>query len=169
MNGNPSSGATRPLLPHGEKEGNEPAVVPVAQSSTVSPSPLAGEGARRADEGVFRHAPILGSFARRMRREPTDAEARLWSLLRARRFAGFKFRRQVPVGSYIADFVCYSARLIIELDGSQHADCARDETRDAYLRGQGFRILRIWNSTLLTEPDTAAQSIWHSLNEEYQS
>ncbi len=104
-----------------------------------------------------------------MRREPTDAEARLWSLLRPRRFAGFKFRRQVPVGPYIADFMCYSARLIIELDGSQHAGNPHDLTRDAYLRAQGFHILRLWNDILLTNPDTAADSIWHSLNQEYAS
>jgi very-short-patch-repair endonuclease len=100
-----------------------------------------------------------------MRAQPTEAEQRLWLLLRNRRFVGYKFRRQVPVGSYIADFVCYSARLIIEADGSQHAQSARDWKRDNELESCGFKILRLWNHDILARPDVVADAIWHALQE----
>ena len=100
-----------------------------------------------------------------MRHEPTEAERRLWQLLRNRRFVAYKFRRQEPVDHYIADFVCYSARLIVEADGSQHAVSAYDLTRDAYLRAQGFRLLRIWNNDILARPDSVADAIWSALQE----
>jgi very-short-patch-repair endonuclease len=79
-----------------------------------------------------------------MRREPTEAEDRLWQELRGRRLDRIKFRRQVPVGKFIADFVCAEARLIVEIDGSQHADSNYDRERDAELKARGFRVLR-WN------------------------
>ena len=79
------------------------------------------------------------SLARHMRRAPTSSEAKLWELLRGRRLEGLKFRRQAPVGRYVADFVCYRHRLIIEADGPFHDD---DAERDAWLSSQGFRIVR---------------------------
>ena len=93
------------------------------------------------------------------RQMPTDAESRLWLLLRNRRFAAYKFRRQVPIGSYIADFVCYSAMLIIEADGSQHAQNARDDKRDAELRRRGFHLLRFWNDDVLRDIDNVCRHI----------
>jgi very-short-patch-repair endonuclease len=90
------------------------------------------------------------SIARRLRREMTHAEAKLWYLLRDRRFIGFKFVRQAPIGPYVADFLCRQAKLVIELDGSQHVDSARDPVRDAYITEQGYRILRFWNSDVFT-------------------
>jgi very-short-patch-repair endonuclease len=72
----------------------------------------------------------------------------MWLLLRSRRLAGYKFRRQVPIGAYIADFLTYTGRLIIELDGSQHHLSAYDADRDAWLQSQDFRLLRLWNSDL---------------------
>ena len=129
----PSSGAARHLLPQGEKEGCP---------ASVSPSLLAGEGARRADEGSLRSKQV---FAKQLRRNMTDVEKKLWAALRGRRFEQYKFRRQVPVGKYIVDFVCLERRLIIELDGSQHEGSSSDATRDAWLKTQGFRILRFWN------------------------
>src|SRR5262249_26893975 len=77
---------------------------------------------------------------------------RIWSRLRAHRFQGFSFRRQFPIGSYIVDFVCPEARLIVEIDGGQHAvvEAKMDTTRDAWLREQGFVILRFWNNEVLT-------------------
>ncbi|MET3926124.1 very-short-patch-repair endonuclease [Devosia sp. 2618] len=98
-----------------------------------------------------------------MRHQPTEAEQKLWLLLRNRRFANHKFRRQVPIGSYIADFVCYASKLIVEADGSQHAENTRDETRDAELTGRGFRLLRIWNSDILSAPDTVLDAVWHAI------
>ena len=70
--------------------------------------------------------------------------------MRDRRLATFKFRRQVVIAPYIADFVCFERRLIIEADGSQHADNRYDERRDAFLRAQGFAVLRFWNNDVLT-------------------
>ena len=100
-----------------------------------------------------------------MRHEPTEAERKLWHLLRNRRFVNYKFRRQEPVDHYIVDFVCYSVRLIVEADGSQHAGSTYDATRDAYLRAQGFRLLRFWNHDILARPDSVADAIWATLTE----
>jgi very-short-patch-repair endonuclease len=94
-----------------------------------------------------------------MRSNPTEAEAKCWALLRDRRLARFKFRRQLPFGNYIADFVCLEARLVIELDGSQHAGSPRDEMRDAYFLKQGFRVLRVWNNEILNNPHGVLDAI----------
>ncbi len=91
-------------------------------------------------------------FARELRREPTTAEEMLWRDLRSRRCAGLKFRRQVPIGNYAADFLCFEARLIVELDGRPHdrADRAEhDRRRDAWLEGEGFRVLRFPNDLVI--------------------
>jgi very-short-patch-repair endonuclease len=98
-----------------------------------------------------------------MRSAPTDAEHRLWQLLRAHRFAGYKFRRQVPIGFYIADFVCFAERLIVEVDGGQHADAVGDQRRDSYLARQGFRVIRIWNNDLFINEDGVAEMILSAL------
>jgi len=98
-------------------------------------------------------------LAKRMRREPTDAERRLWSILRAKRLVGWKFKRQQQIDHYIVDFVCFRTRLIIEADGSQHADDHADETRTSYLEQQGFRVIRFWNRDILTNPDGVATAI----------
>jgi very-short-patch-repair endonuclease len=102
-------------------------------------------------------------LAKRMRREPTDAERKLWSILRAKRLAGWKFKRQEQIDRYIVDFVCFKARLIIEADGSQHAESEADAVRDAYLTGQGFRLLRFWNNDILTNSDGVATAILAAL------
>jgi very-short-patch-repair endonuclease len=87
------------------------------------------------------------AFAKTMRREPSATERLLWKILRDRRLGGLKFRRQVPVGRYIVDFMCLRHRLIVEADGPFHdADC--DAARDAWLRGQGFRVLRFTNTEI---------------------
>jgi very-short-patch-repair endonuclease len=74
-------------------------------------------------------------------------------LLRDRRLAGFKFRRQVPIGPYVADFVSFAARLIVEVDGGQHAESARDQQRDQWLAGENFEVVRYWNNDVLKNPD----------------
>jgi very-short-patch-repair endonuclease len=94
-----------------------------------------------------------------MRRHPPDAERKLWSLLRSHRLAGWKFKRQQQIGDYIVDFACFDARLIVEADGSQHAGSAADVNRDAWLKAQGFRILRLWNNDILTNPNGVAAAI----------
>ena len=129
------------------------------------PLPSAGEGqaARSAARERGRRIAKLRGRAKSMRSQPTDAEHRLWQILRAHRFTGFKFKRQVPIDFYVADFVCFSARLIVEVDGGQHAENARDPKRDAYLRSQGFRVLRIWNNELFANEEGAAEAILSAL------
>ncbi|POP46195.1 DNA-cytosine methyltransferase [Superficieibacter electus] len=84
-----------------------------------------------------------------LRINATPEEMRLWYLLRGRRFYGFKFRRQVPVGPYVVDFACYETRLIVELDGGQHADQVKyDVLRTAFLQKKGWHVLRFWNNEL---------------------
>jgi very-short-patch-repair endonuclease len=91
----------------------------------------------------------LTDSARKMRKLPTEAERIMWGLLRGSQLDGMKFRRQTPIGPYIADFVCFDAKLIVECDGGQHADSTHDSRRDAWLRSQGFTILRFWNGEVI--------------------
>ena len=98
--------------------------------------------------------------ARNLRKTQTDAEARLWQRLRNRRLANCKFRRQHPIGPYIADFVCIERRLVIEVDGGQHAaQEKKDNARTAYLESKGFRVVRFWNHDVLTEMDAVLERI----------
>jgi very-short-patch-repair endonuclease len=87
---------------------------------------------------------------RRLRRRATDAETKLWFALRDRRLDGFKFVRQEAIGSYIVDFVCREKKLVIEVDGGQHADDLKDRARDAALSAEGYDVLRFWNSEILS-------------------
>ena len=92
--------------------------------------------------------------ARALRRELTDAERKLWYGLRDRRLDGRKFRRQYALGRYVVDFVCLEEMIIVEVDGSQHADtAAEDAVRSSWLEGQGFRVLRFWNNDVLKNID----------------
>jgi very-short-patch-repair endonuclease len=92
--------------------------------------------------------------ARSLRKDMTDAERRIWFALRDRRFAGWKFRRQVPFDQYILDFVCFDAKLVIEVDGGQHDErAAYDARRSAHLEKSGFRVLRFWNNEVLQNLD----------------
>ena len=92
----------------------------------------------------------MKSLARMLRRHSTDAEQLLWYHLRAHRMAGYKFKRQAIIGSYIVDFVCFEARLVIEADGGQHVEQAVDDKRrTALLESKGFRVIRFWNHEIL--------------------
>ncbi|OHV86928.1 endonuclease domain-containing protein [Mesorhizobium sp. ORS 3428] len=100
--------------------------------------------------------------AKSMRRAMTDAELKLWNELRAHRLMGMSFRRQVPIGPYIVDFACSGHRIIVEVDGSQHADAEhsqRDEARSAYLSASGWTILRFWNHDVIRDIDNICQHI----------
>lgn len=106
------------------------------------------------------------AFARKLRREQTDTERRLWSTLRGRQFAGFKFRRQQLIGPYIVDFVCFETKLIIELDGDQHGSdegAAYDGRRTDFLQRDGFRVLRFANGEIIQEMDRVCDVIAHNL------
>jgi very-short-patch-repair endonuclease len=96
-------------------------------------------------------------IARKLRSNPTDAEMRLWSRLRRKQVDGHRFRRQVPLGSYVVDFACLEARLIVEVDGGQHGE--RDAARTAWLEAQGFRVLRFWNNDVLENTDGVIEAI----------
>src|SRR6185503_6238121 len=91
---------------------------------------------------------MIAPNVKRLRTYMTDAEQKLWRVLRSRA-SGAKFRRQVPLGPFVVDFVCFEARLIVELDGGQHADNPRDTRRDRYFSDQGYRVLRFWNNDVL--------------------
>jgi very-short-patch-repair endonuclease len=90
----------------------------------------------------------------------TVAERRVWQILRLHQMKGYKFRRQVPIGRYIADFVCHGARLIVEIDGGQHDRSSSEErSRTHFLKGQGYRVLRFWNNEVLENPDGVYKTI----------
>jgi very-short-patch-repair endonuclease len=108
------------------------------------------EAKPRSDEGASGRDSQKRDFARKLRREPTEAERAMWRLLRDRRLLDLKFRRQTPVGPYIVDFACASARLIVELDGGQHAESEGDRIRDSYLHKLGWNVLRVWNAELFS-------------------
>ncbi|MFH2018488.1 MAG: DUF559 domain-containing protein [bacterium] len=94
----------------------------------------------------------LITFAKNLRENSTDAEKLLWRYLRAKQFGYLKFRRQQIIGKYIVDFVCFAKKIIVELDGSQHADVdnkLKDQVRDQWLKSQGFTVLRFWDNDVL--------------------
>jgi very-short-patch-repair endonuclease len=98
--------------------------------------------------------------ARRLRSNSTEAEQKLWSRLRKKQLYGFQFRRQFSIGPFFVDFVCLGAKLIIEVDGSQHADeREHDESRSAFLRTNGYRVLRFWNFDVLSDVDSVVERI----------
>jgi very-short-patch-repair endonuclease len=104
-------------------------------------------------------------FARGLRRRQTDAERRIWARLRDRRLLGAKFARQVPIGSYIVDFCCRERKLIVELDGGQHAVQAdHDAARTAFLQALGYRVLRFWDNDALGNTDGVLQRIAGALS-----
>jgi very-short-patch-repair endonuclease len=106
--------------------------------------------------------------ARNLRRNQTDTERKLWTYLRLMKHDGFHFRRQVPIDRVIVDFACYSSRRVVEVDGGQHnvdAGRAVDARRDAYLKAQGFRVLRFWNNEVLGNSEGVVQRIQSALRD----
>jgi very-short-patch-repair endonuclease len=105
--------------------------------------------------------------ARRLRAKSTETEILLWKRLRTIETEGTHFRRQVPIGPYVADFACMAARLVIELDGSQHnadANRARDESRTRWLESEGFRVIRFWNNDLTSNMDGVLETVYAALH-----
>jgi len=106
----------------------------------------------------------LKQLARSLRKNQTDAERKLWRRLRARELCGFKFRRQYPIAPYIVDFICVEKRLIVEIDGGQHATMTEiDNTRAEFLNARGYRVLRFWNNEVLQQLDAVLAKILDSL------
>jgi very-short-patch-repair endonuclease len=109
--------------------------------------------------------PVDGAHARarNLRQNMTEAERRLWQILRSDQIKGYKFR-QVPIGRYIADFACHEARLIVEIDGGHHDRSSPRETeRSGFLQNEGYRILRFWNNEVLANPDGVHETIANEL------
>ncbi|MDQ6920374.1 MAG: endonuclease domain-containing protein [Candidatus Dormibacteraeota bacterium] len=101
-----------------------------------------------------------------LRQEMTDAEVGLWVRLRGEQIDGHRFRRQVPVGPYVADFACLKARIVVEVDGGQHADeVERDQQRTDWLASRGFKVLRFWNTEVLQQTNEMVESIREALIE----
>ena len=136
--------------------------------AALAPPPCAGEGQASRSDARERGRQIRGR-AKSMRSAQTPAEHRLWQILRGKRFDGYKFKRQLPIDHYIADFVCLGQRLIIEADGGQHVESKRDERRDAYLKAQGFRVLRFWNSDVFDNEEGVLKLILDALHSPFPS
>ena len=115
------------------------------------PRPFGERGAGRQGDGT---ALAKTATARRLRGGSTEAENRLWTHLRNRQLAGWKFVRQLPVAGFYADFACREAMLIVEVDGSQHAEAEYDTNRTARLKAEGYRVLRFWNNDVLQDTDS---------------
>lgn len=143
------------------------------RQTQLNPSPLWGGVARVGAPGwgiVARKAMHMPHSAitkrtrgqaRTLRARPTDAERKLWYLLRSLKPLGLHFRRQAPIGIYIADFAWHDGKLVIELDGSQHADERQsyDSKRTQWLQSQGYRVLRFWNNDVLKSPREVGEAI----------
>ena len=127
----------------------------------INPSPLVGEGGLRRRRRTGEGARSLTGVARQLRARMTDAERKLWFALKDRRFAAFKFRRQVPIGPYI---LCFESRLIVEVDGGQHAESVRDVERDNWLVRNEFRVLRYWNNDVLQNLEGVLTSLAEQLD-----
>jgi very-short-patch-repair endonuclease len=106
---------------------------------------------------------MASNKARLLRRSATEAEQRLWAALRDRRLEKYKFRRQYPIGHYIVDFACTKHRLVVEVDGGQHADSAADPRRTAWLESRGWRVIRFWNNEVLTSTRSVAEAVVQAL------
>jgi len=111
-----------------------------------------------------RRDPIVTAKARELRVNQTSAEERLWSILRAKQLGGYKFRRQHAIGQYIADFVCLSARLVIEVDGATHGDerKAADAKRTAFIEELGYKVIRVGNTEIFENLD----GVWEDIASE---
>src|SRR6516164_10535511 len=125
-------------------------------------------GGDAEDRSMVKKTPSAGAGARArtLRREMTEAEKRLWQILRSRQTEGYRFRRQVPIGGFIADFVCHEARLIVEIDGGQHDPSSGAEaSRARFLEAEGYRVLRFWNNEVLDNPEGARAAIADALHQ----
>src|SRR5215831_607370 len=124
-------------------------------------------GGDAEDRAVVKKAPSAGAGARAraLRREMTEAEKRLWQILRSRQTEGYRFRRQVPIGGFIADFVCHEARLIVEVDGGQHDPSSEAEaSRTRFLEAEGYRVLRFWNTEVLENAEGVRSAVAENLH-----
>ena len=104
----------------------------------------------------------LTPLAKTLRKNQTEAEKIIWRQLRSKGLSGLKFRRQQPIGDYIVDFVCLEKKLIIEVDGGQHAESENDQKRDAWLQSEGYTVLRFWNNDVLGNVEGVMEMIYRN-------
>jgi 2-isopropylmalate synthase len=131
--------------------------------STDLPSPACGRGGRASGQVRVYARRQKRDVARALRRNSTDAERIIWRLLRDRRLDGVKFRRQVPIGPFVADFASVEHRLVVELDGGQHAESKSDALRDSFLAANGWRVVRFWNNEVMRNREGVWESIQRAL------
>ena len=160
-----ASPTTSPPLDGGEEKH------PARPYSLPLPPP-GGEVAPRSDDGEgenvsatrSRRKPGTTKRARSLRKSNNQAEALLWLELKGRKLGSHRFTRQFPIGPYFADFCCRSRKLVVEVDGSQHADSDYDRSRDGFMRSEGFSILRVWSSDVLTQRRAVCDTILAALD-----
>jgi len=117
-----------------------------------------------------RIAPYLQTSAKRLRSHQTDAEQRIWMRRRSRQINGLKFRRQHSIGPYIVDFCCLGKKIVVEIDGGQHAEqTEEDQRRRNYLSKRGYRVLRYWNHDVLNSTDAVLEDILDSVDRPHPS
>ena len=149
----------------GRAEGGNTRATPNTPLARSPNQPQSSHQPNPVMEAVMPHAPVppqRRANAKRMRKEMTDAERKLWACLRAHRLMGLSFRRQVPIAGFIVDFACPDRKLIVEVDGSQHgndADIAYDATRTRRLEQDGWTVLRFWNDDVLRDIDNVCRHI----------
>ena len=122
------------------------------------------EGGNAASTSRSRRKPGATERARALRWVENEAEALLWFELKARKLGGFQFTRQLPIGPYFADFACRRQKLVVEIDGSQHADSQYDRRRDEFMRAQGYSVLRFWNTDVLKHRTSVCETILAALD-----
>ena len=123
---------------------------------------------RRPKADSDRRMVLKRKAARALRESATEHERRLWAMLRRKQMVFLRFRRQQPIGPYVVDFFCPSAKLIVELDGGQHGEARvviYDEARTQWLEAQGYRVLRFWNWVFQQHPEAVVESIWRAIVE----
>jgi len=139
-------------------------VISLSRPMNFKKTKLCGAGEGRGEGEMNIDKKILQKRAKFLRQTFTDAEHQLWYYLRGRRFGQYKFKRQVPIGKYIVDFVCHWKRMVIELDGGQHIETIDyDEKRTKFLESQGYRVFRFWNDEVLMEIENVLEIIWRAL------
>jgi uncharacterized protein len=147
-----------------------PPLDPGANQSGGDSERLGGSVEHGRTSMTIYHSPLpanLLEFTRRLRKEQTDAEKLLWSVLRGRRMGGWKFRRQFPLGPYVLDFFCFEKKLAVELDGGQHNEPSKkrsDEIRTQFVSSKGIRVIRFWNHEMLEDTEVVLQVIWDALH-----
>src|ERR1700730_12571805 len=136
-------------------------------ADSVAPSPRSWGGERVGGRGRTLRGPDRRVFGidRRLRRHATNAETKLWFGIRDRRLGGFKFVRQEAIGSYVVDFVCREKKLVVEVDGGQHAENMHDRARDCALAADGYHVVRFWDSDVLNNLEGVLFALLEKLEE----